>query len=73
VPSEVNALHLQLSAQFAKVVDLSIVVEDVASIAGAHWLLSRLAQVDDGEPCMSERYAGFLITPGATSIRPAVV
>src|SRR5215467_682560 len=48
------ASRFQLNSQLTKVVNLSIVAQDVTAIGRQHWLMRSRAQVDDGQTAMAD-------------------
>jgi len=65
-------MPFQFGAQFAEIVDLAVVDDDVAPVGRMHRLGACRCQVDDGEPPVSEADARFRIAPGIGAVRASV-
>jgi hypothetical protein len=62
----------QLVSKLVVVVDLAIEAQDVPAGRRFHGLVSLMAEVDDGEPAMTERHTGRGITPHTMIVRTSV-
>ncbi len=67
--AEAVAVRFQLGAQRGEVVDLAVVGQPVAAVAGGHRLMAQRRQVQDAQPPVRQRHAGGGIGPDAAVIR----
>ena len=68
--AKLHAFPLQLAAEFAMVVDFSVIGEDTGAIRRAHGLAGGFRQVDNRKPPVTEGDASLL--PDALAVRTAM-
>src|SRR5665213_3617655 len=66
--SECRSLANQSATKVSKVVDLTVVGEYPPPIRRRHRLMTLRAQIDNGQPLMSERRTAILVNPQATVV-----
>ena len=61
VAAEIDAVVGELAAQFAVIVDLAIVGDDVAAAGRDHRLGRDVIEIDDGQPSAGKGYPGLAV------------